>query len=98
MEGSLTTSTKLQSWLHYNKQVLFLDVTSKGCNGETIFFQVRKRVEKTHNNVTISSRLNDLIRNGLKIEVDYIDEPLFKRVHINILNKDKCGCGTSFNL
>ena len=96
IEGSFTVTPALKTWLAKEKKSITIDVNSKGCNGNTIFFTVEDK--DSDSDVWIKSEVLQLIENGLHLEVDYIDEPLFKRVHINILNRDTCGCGTSFNV
>ena len=98
IEGNLSITPKLNKWLNINNNLIYLDVNDKGCHGNTITYIIEKKTEKKTNTIYLSSRLFSLISNGLQLEIDYLEEPLFQKVHINILNKDKCSCGKSVSL
>jgi len=95
IEGSFIVTQALTDWLAKEKKSIIIKVNNKGCNGNTIFYELKD--EDPDSDVWIDSRVMELIERGLQLEIDYLEEPLFQRVHINILNKDKCGCGKSFN-
>lgn len=96
IEGSFIITPALTAWLVKEKKSITIQVNSQGCNGNTIFYELKD--EDPDSDVWIDSRVMELIERGLQLEIDYLEEPLFQRVHINILNKDKCGCGKSFNV
>jgi len=83
---------------------LCLVLNNKGCSGHSIDFKLLKVGDIIPENAVVYdyfSYLNpDLVlelNNDLQLYIDYIDEPLLQGIHINILNKNKCGCGKSFN-
>jgi Fe-S cluster assembly iron-binding protein IscA len=94
MEGRLLVTTELKNWLIKENQTLILSINSKGCNGNTI---TQELVSRKGYNVSVSQELCRYIEQGLELKIDYVDEPLFKRVEVSILNKDTCGCGISFD-
>jgi|688.fasta_scaffold941346_2 Fe-S cluster assembly iron-binding protein IscA len=96
IEGSFFVTPALTAWLAKEKKSITIKVNSKGCNGNTIFYELED--DLGDQDVWLDFRVMELIERGLKLEIDYIEEPLFQRVHINVLNKDKCGCGKSFNI
>lgn len=97
IEGSFKITPKLKTWLLSQSETLVIDVNNKGCNGNNIFFRFEPRDNVWPVDFYATRNVHMLVERGLQLEIDYIDEPLFKRVHINILNKDKCGCGLSFS-
>ena len=96
IEGKFTVTPRLTAWLAEQKKSINIQINNKGCNGNTLTYVLAD--EDAYSSVWIDSKVHELIERGLQLEIDYIDEPLFQRVHINVLNKDKCGCGLSFNV
>lgn len=94
MQGSCKITVSCIKWLILNRKSLFLDINSKGCSGNTITWELQ---DFNGSNCKFSERLHSLIKDGLDFQVDYIQEPLSEGVHINILNRDKCGCGKSWS-
>ncbi len=94
MDGYYTITELARDWLFKSQKALFLDVNSKGCGGNSITWLL---TDYRGNRITFSERLHSFMKEGLRFEVDYINEPLLEGLHVNILNKDKCGCGKSFS-
>lgn len=97
IEGSFTLTPALKAWLKQQTQTLVVDANNKGCHGTIIIWRLETKDNYWSTDFYLTRNVHMLIERGLQLEIDYIDEPLFKRVHINILNKDKCGCGLSFS-
>lgn len=96
IQGNCTITDRLHNWLQTNRKNLQLDVKKSGCSGNEVTFTLTDQTD-LRPWVQYSNCLYRLIDQGLVLEVDYLDTPLFQGVHINVRNKDKCGCGKSFN-
>lgn len=79
------------------QKFIILDINNKGCNGYSISWKWSEGSGKIYYGITTT--LDKYMKNNtdFQLEIDYLDTPLFQGLHINVLNKTKCGCGLSFN-
>jgi Fe-S cluster assembly iron-binding protein IscA len=96
IEGELTITPSLKEFLIKNNLTIVLDVNRTGCYGDTVSYSLIPH--EGYDEVYLTGAFAIQIERGLRVEVDYLNTPLFQGVHLNILNSNKCGCGKSYNV
>lgn len=99
-------SDTLVDYLLTNNVTLYLYTKPTGCTGNSILFYIVENHKSAPNNFTwydydyfisVCEDLQKALPN-LHLYVDYLNEPLFKGIHVSIKKADNiCGCGKSFN-
>jgi Fe-S cluster assembly iron-binding protein IscA len=93
----ITTTRALKNWLESQKLLILTEIRPDGCKGYKLDWKLIPSNSSTVANTYFYHAVENYSHVNIDAEIDYINTPLFSGIHVNLKNKDKCGCGVSFS-